>query len=59
MPVAKRSKRKDDRVKVGKLKTRELTGPEQKRVKGGMTPTPGGPIPIPYPNVSRKPSGGQ
>ena len=25
---------------------------DDKDVKGGVTPTPGGPIPIPYPNVT-------
>ena len=25
---------------------------EDKDVKGGATPTPGGPVPIPYPNVT-------
>ena len=54
MPAAKRPKRRHGRAKIGKLKTRELTGQEQKRVKGGKTPTPGGPIPIPYPDVPLK-----
>lgn len=25
---------------------------EGKDIKGGVTPTPGGPVPIPYPNVT-------
>jgi hypothetical protein len=51
MPATKRAKRGDGRVRVANLKTRQLTGQEQKRVKGGKTPPPGGPVPIPYPNA--------
>lgn len=55
MPAMKRAKRRDGRVRVANLKTRQLTGQEQKRVKGGIssqkTPLPGGPVPVPYPNA--------
>ena len=54
MAPAKRSNRKKGHARIGKLKTRDLPSPEQKRVKGGRTPTPAGPIPVPYPNVRPK-----
>jgi bacteriocin-like protein len=30
---------------------RELTAEELEKISGGKTPSPGGPQPIPYPNV--------
>ena len=41
---------------VKKAKPRRATVKDldlrDKDVKGGVTPTPGGPVPIPYPNVT-------
>jgi hypothetical protein len=38
-------------------KIRDLEKPpgkqDEERIKGGMTPAPGGPVPIPYPNTSK------
>jgi hypothetical protein len=34
---------------------RELTAEELEKVSGGKTPTPGGPLPLPYPNVQNVP----
>ena len=42
------------RPKPGSVKTRPLKDRAQERIKGGKTPSPGGPIPIPYPNLDRK-----
>ena len=33
----------------------EVGEEEAEDVKGGKTPSPGGPVPIPYPNVTDKP----
>ena len=52
MSTMKKSTKK--RIKVDGLKTKKLTDQEEAKVKGGKTPTPGGPIPIPYPNISSK-----
>ena len=43
------------RVNIEDLKAeaRELTNKEKKKVKGGVTPTPSGPVPIPYPNTKK------
>lgn len=38
------------RVKIEPLKPKPATDQEKENVKGGKTPSPGGPIPIPYPN---------
>jgi hypothetical protein len=40
------------RIKLDNLKTRSLTKQDQEKVKGGKTPA-SGPIPIPYPNISK------
>jgi hypothetical protein len=40
---------------VKKAKPRKATVKDldvDKDIKGGVTPTPGGPVPIPYPNVT-------
>jgi len=33
--------------------TGELTLEELQKVSGGKTPSPGGPVPVPYPNLQR------
>jgi len=53
MPKMKRPGKKAKRVKVDSLKSRTLTDQDQEKVKGGKTPQPGGPIPVPYPNRSK------
>jgi hypothetical protein len=50
MPRMKTTKR---RITVDGLKTKTLTDQDQEKVKGGKTPSPGGPVPIPYPNLSK------
>jgi hypothetical protein len=54
MPKMGPSKKRAKRHKLDNLKTRPLRDHDQKRVKGGKTPSPGGPVPIPYPNVTEK-----
>ena len=46
---------KRGRVNIEDLKAeaRELTNKEKKKVKGGVTLTPSGPVPIPYPNTKK------
>jgi len=58
MPPTKRPKRRERRATIANLKTKPLTGTKQQNIKGGTMPKdlpspPGGPIPIPYPNVSK------
>jgi hypothetical protein len=53
MPKMKRPENKTKRVKLDSLKSRTLTDQDQEKVKGGKTPQPGGPIPVPYPNRSK------
>ena len=52
----RRTKRTVMRSKATSLKARRLKPRDQEGVKGGIvkTPSPGGPIPIPYPTVSKK-----
>ena len=45
-------KEKGKHPKIDNLRPRVPRKPDE--VKGGKTPSPGGPIPIPYPNVSQK-----
>ena len=40
-------------VKLDSLKSSKLSDQDQEKVKGGKTPSPGGPVPIPYPNISK------
>ena len=54
MPKMRPSKKRAKRHKLDNLKTKPLRDHDQKRVKGGKTPSPGGPVPIPYPNVAEK-----
>lgn len=49
MPRMKTTKK---RIKLDNLKTQTLTSQDQEKVKGGKTP-PAGPVPIPYPNISK------
>ena len=55
MSAKKPADEKPGRVKIEDLKAeaRELTNKEKKKVKGGVTPTPSGPVPIPYPNTKK------
>lgn len=48
-----RPKATKKRIKIETLKATTLTDREQEKVKGGKTPSPAGPVPIPYPNVSK------
>ena len=54
MATSRKSAAGNRRVK--KAKPRRATvkdlDVESKDIKGGATPTPGGPVPIPYPNVN-------
>jgi hypothetical protein len=53
----RRTKKLAKRNKATSLKAKPLKRRDQERVKGGdvvKTPSPGGPIPIPYPNVIQK-----
>lgn len=45
---------RDVELAVTDLESAAIDGPTAGRVKGGLggTPTPGGPVPIPYPTVS-------
>ena len=52
MPKVK-SQDKTKRVVVEDLKSSKVTDEEQEKLRGGKTPSPGGPIPIPYPNTSK------
>ena len=45
----------DDFSKASKSGDVELTKEELDSVSGGKPPTPGGPVPIPYPNLGSKP----
>jgi hypothetical protein len=55
MRETERRKRRERRATVASLKPNSLTRHEQKRVNGGITSQrtqlPGGPVPLPYPNV--------
>jgi hypothetical protein len=59
-PGMRRTKKVAKRRKPRSLKAEPLKRRDQERVKGGIdvvkTPSPAGPIPIPYPNVAPKPS---
>jgi hypothetical protein len=50
MPKMKTTK---SRIKLDHLKNKTLTDQDQEKVKGGKTPSPGGPVPIPYPKLSK------
>jgi hypothetical protein len=50
MPKAKLPSRAIRRSKIRSLKT-TTTIEDAEKVKGGKTPTPGGPVPIPYPTT--------
>jgi len=55
----RRTKKPAKRSKTASLKAKPLRKRDQEKVKGGdivKTPSPGGPIPIPYPNVIQKKS---
>lgn len=55
MPKTKRTRK----ARPGGLKARPskpMTDRDQEKVKGGKTPAPGGPVPIPYPNIGLKSS---
>ena len=56
MTANKPPEEKPARVKIEDLKAeaRELTNKDKKKVKGGFTPTPSGPVPIPYPNIKKE-----
>jgi hypothetical protein len=54
MPKMRPAKRPVKRLKPATLKTKPLRDRDQDRVKGGKTPSPGGPVPIPYPNLTQK-----
>ena len=51
----KPAEEKPARVNIEDLKAeaRELTNKEKQKVKGGVTPNPSGPVPIPYPNTKK------
>jgi hypothetical protein len=46
----KTTEKKATRIKLGDLKPKTLSDQDQEKLKGGKTPSPGGPVPIPYPN---------
>jgi len=48
------AKKPGKRLKPATLKTKPLRDRDQDRVKGGKTPSPSGPVPIPYPNLPQK-----
>ena len=54
MPNMRSAKKVVRRLKPGTLKTKPLRDHDHERVKGGKTPSPGGPVPIPYPNLPQK-----
>jgi hypothetical protein len=49
----KTTEKKSTRIKLRDLKPKTLSDQDQKKLKGGTTPPPGGPVPIPYPNRSK------
>ncbi|HEY6147631.1 MAG TPA: hypothetical protein VIZ69_08025 [Thermoanaerobaculia bacterium] len=50
MPKKRFTTKTPKKPKLDDLKTRTLRERAQRKVKGGKTPSPGGPIPMPYPN---------
>jgi len=50
MPKKRSTTKTAKKRRLGDLKTRPLRERAQKKVKGGKTPSPGGPVPTPYPN---------
>ena len=53
MPKKRSTKKTVKRRRPDTLKPKPLGGRAQEKVKGGKTPSPGGPIPIPYPNLTK------
>jgi hypothetical protein len=53
MPKKRSTTKTMKRGRPDSLKTRPLQERAQEKVKGGKTPSPGGPIPIPYPNLTK------
>jgi hypothetical protein len=51
MPNSKRREPRKKRVTVDDLTSSKLADRKQEKVKGGKTPVPHGPIPLPYPNT--------
>jgi len=49
----KRTKKAVKRGKATSLKAKRLRRRDEEKVRGGTTPTPGGPIPMPYPTVNK------
>jgi hypothetical protein len=44
-------RKQGEKAKPKRARVKDLDA-DGKDVKGGVTPTPGGPVPIPYPNVT-------
>lgn len=54
MPKKQSTTKTVKRRRLDNLKTKPLKDRAQETVKGGKTPSPGGPVPIPYPNLTQK-----